>query len=279
MSALSATLVLARLELAGTVRRRWIRLFAAAFALLAAGAAWSAGSLDEGAGPEGFARATVAMVPLALMLVPLAGLLVGITGQSGEPGGEGFLFAQPVRRSSVLVGRWLGQGTALAGAVAAGLTAGAIVVWATTGSYALLRCAALVAISALLAFVFLSLAALIAVASGQRTSALGVGAFAWFFFVIFHDSLALWAAGSLSGRLGARVLFTSVFLNPVDIARVLILSLAGTPHVLGAAGEAWALFLGGPVPAAVLAAGALAAWALLPLLAARRLIARKDLAS
>jgi Cu-processing system permease protein len=277
MSGLSAVLVLARLEWTGTVRRRWIRLFALAFALLAAGVSWSTGSLDEGAPAEGFARATVAMVPLSLMLVPLAGLLIGISGQGGESGGEGFLFAQPVRRSGVLLGRWLGQAAALAGAVSAGLVAGAAVVWATTGSHALLRCAALVAISSMLAVVFLSLAALIAVASGQRTSALGVGAFAWFFFVILHDSLALWAAGSLSGRLGTRVLFTSVFLNPVDIARVLILSLAGTPHVLGAAGEAWELFLGGAVPAATAAAAALVAWAVVPLLAAQRLIARKDL--
>ena len=33
--------------------------------------------------------------------------------------------------------------------------------------------------------------------------------------------------------------------NPMDSVRVLTLSFAGTPHVFGAAAEAWNLFLGG----------------------------------
>jgi Cu-processing system permease protein len=271
-------LLLARLELSITTRRRWVRLFSAAFALMSAGVAWSAGGLQEVGAAEAFGRTTVALVPLVLMVAPLAALLVGVTGQSGEPGGEAFLFALPLRRSEVLLGRWLGQAAALGASLLIGFAAGGAIVADVTGDMrGLLAFSLFVLAAALLTAAFLSLAALVAVCCPQRTAALGVACFLWFFLVIFHDAAALWAAGWLSGRMGANVLFTAVILNPVDTARVAILSLAGTPHVLGPAGEAWRRALGGEVAAALLALAVLLAWTVLPLEAARRVQARKDL--
>jgi Cu-processing system permease protein len=275
---LAALRVVGRLELATTARRRWVRLFSVAFALMAAGIAYSAGALEEGGGPDGFARTTVALVPLMLMVAPLAALLVGITGHSGDAVGEGFLFALPLSRSEILVGRWLGQVAALGTSLGVGFAAGALVVVALTGTAeGLPRFAVFVLASALLSAAFLSLAALVSACCGPRTAALGVGCFVWFVLVILHDALSLWLAGQVAGRAGARVLLASVLLNPVDTARVAILSLAGTPHVLGAAGEAWALAFGGAAPAAVVAFATLLAWVLVPLEVARRRLGGRDL--
>jgi hypothetical protein len=55
--------------------------------------------------------------------------------------------------------------------------------------------------------------------------------------VLLFDALALGAAVWLTGRAGSRLLMLSVFANPADLMRVLTLSLAGTPYLLGAAGE------------------------------------------
>jgi Cu-processing system permease protein len=269
--------LLARLELVITVRRRWVRIFAVVFSILSATVAYSTGALDDSGGPDGFARTTVALIPLVLMLVPLAALLMGISGQTDEPGGEAFLFAQPLSRSQILLGRWLGQAAALGGAVWPGFAAGAVVVASTGGVTGLAGFVVFVLIATLLAAVFLSLAALVAMWSGQRTAALGVGCFVWFLFVILHDALALWVAGLVPGRTGARVLFISVLANPVDTGRVAMLSLAGTPHVLGAAGVSWEMFLGGPMPAAVVAFVVLLLWTVVPLEAARRRLGRRDL--
>ena len=268
---------LAGLEFVSLARTRWIRLFAVAFALLAIAAAQAAGSLEDLGGPEGFARTTVALVPLVLLLVPLAALLMGINGQGDEPGAEAFVFTQPVARWEVLVGRWLGESAALGATVGAGFGAAACFLILHAGAADLPRFATLVVTSVLLGMAFLSVAALVAVARPGRSAALGAGAFVWLFFVLLHDAAALWAAGWLTGRAGGRVLFASVFLNPVDIVRVLALSFSGTPHVFGAAGEAWNLFLGGEARAALIAALALLAWVALPLEAARRLLARRDL--
>ena len=55
------------------------------------------------------------------------------------------------------------------------------------------------------------------------------------------------------------------------------LLLAGTPHVLGAAGESWLRALGGPEPALLLSSAALAGWIVIPLAIAAHIHARHDL--
>jgi hypothetical protein len=63
----------------------------------------------------------------------------------------------------------------------------------------------------------------------------------------------------------------------VDLVRVLTLVLAGTPHVLGAAGESWLRALGGPAATSLMSTLALIAWILIPLAIAVRLRETRDL--
>jgi Cu-processing system permease protein len=268
---------IAQLELTAAIRLRWIRLLTVAFALLAAAAAYSAGAANEVSGAEGFARTTMALVPVVLILVPLSALILGVSGQTSEPGGEPFLFGQPVSRATVLVGRWLGESVALGSAIVTGLGIGGAIVAFGGGGDGLWRFVFFVIAAVVLATIFLSIAAAIAAATEKRVVALGVATFAWFFFVLLYDGAALSLAGSLTGSIGGRVLFGSVFGNPADLIRVVALSVSGTPNVLGAAGDAWVRFLGGTIGAAVLAAVALTAWILAPLLVGVRLIDARDL--
>jgi len=130
---------IARLELTAAVRLKWIRLLTAAFALLAATAAYSAGAATEMSGAEGFARTTMALVPVVLILVPLAALILGVSGQASEPGSEPFLFGQPVSRATILVGRWLGESVALGSSIVTGLGIGGAIVAFGSGADGLPR--------------------------------------------------------------------------------------------------------------------------------------------
>ena len=270
-------LTIARLEFVAAARLKWIRLLTAAFALLAAAAAYSAAAATELSGADGFARTTMALVPVVMILVPLAALVLGVSGQAAEPGSEPFLFGQPVSRATVVIGRWMGESVALAGAIVVGLGVGGGVVALGSGVDGLPRFAVFVLAAVVLAVIFLSIAAAIASATDKRVAALGAGTFAWFFFVLLYDGAALSLAGWISGSLGGRVLFGSVFGNPADLIRVVTLSIAGTPNVLGAAGDAWIRFLGGTTTATVAAMSALTAWMLAPLAVGVRLMSRRDL--
>ena len=129
----------------------------------------------------------------------------------------------------------------------------------------------------MLAVIFLSIAAAIASATDKHVVALGAGTFAWCFFVLLYDGAALSLAGWLTGSVGGRVLFGSVFGNPADLIRVVTLSVAGTPNVLGAAGDAWIRFLGGTGAAAAAAIVALTVWMIAPLAVSVRLMSTRDL--
>ena len=270
-------LTIARLEVTAAARLNWIRLLTAAFALLAAAAAYSAGAADELSGADGFARTTVTLVPVVVILVPLAAVILAVSGQSSEPDGQPFLFAQPVSRTAVFVGRWLGEAAALGGAIAAGLAVGAAVIAFGSGVDGIGRFALFGAASVALALVFLSVGAAIAAATEKRVAALGAAVFTWFVFVLLYDGAMLSIAGQLTGRTGGRILFASIFGNPADLVRIVALSWAGPPQVLGAAGDAWMRFLGGSVAAGALAVAALAAWTVAPLFAGAYLLSVRDL--
>ena len=274
---MNAVATIARFELTAAARQKWVRLLGVAFAAMTVAVAHSVGALEELGAPEGLARTTVSLVPLVLLLVPLASLLLGVTGHAGEPGSEAYLFTQPVTRGQVLFGRWLGEFAALTVSLAAGFGAGAAILAFLAGASELPRFLFFVFTAILLGAAFLAIAAAVSAFAPRRTVALGLAAFVWFFFVLLYDSVALGLAGWVTGRMGGRVLFLSVFGNPADLVRVLALSIAGTPHVLGAAGDSWSLFLGGPGRASALALAALFSWTALSLERARRKLRRRDL--
>ncbi len=269
-------MIIARMEFTATARLWWIRLFTVAYALMTVAMAYASGVIGETEAGEGFARLTIAVLPLALMLVPLASLLIG-TSNAGGDDATGFLLAQPVSRLEHLLGRWLGQAAAVSISIVVGFGTGGALVSAASGASDAGRLGVLIAACLLAGLTFLSVATLISSAVSRRSAAMGVAAFAWFFAVILYDAamlaVALWAPGTT----GARVLFMSVFGNAVDLVRVLALLLAGTPHVLGAAGESWLRALGGSAPAAWLSAAVLTAWIVLPLAAAARIQSVRDI--
>jgi Cu-processing system permease protein len=271
----TAWITIARMEVTATARLWWIRLLTLAYAAVTVAMAHASGVIAETAPDEAFARLAVAVLPLALSLVPLAALLIAVSGAAAEDA-TGFLLSQPVSRLQHLVGRWLGQAAALSISLVLGFGAGGAIVSLLSGASDVGRFVVLVAACLLAAVAFLSIGTLITATVSHRSAAMGIAAFVWFVAVILYDSIMLAIAVWATGSAGARVLFVSVFANVVDLVRILTLLLAGTPHVLGAAGESWLRGLGGPQLAALLSIGALAAWIFLPLALAARIHSTRD---
>jgi Cu-processing system permease protein len=266
---------IARMEFTANSRVRWIRLLTLAYALMTIAMAYASGVIGETDPGEAFARLTVAVLPLALTLVPLAALLVGVTGAATDDA-TNFVLAQPVSRLQHLTGTWLGQAAALSLSVVAGFGTGGAVVSVASGARDIGNLVILVVAGVIVALAFLSMATLVVAAVSRRNAAMGIAAFIWFAAVILYDaamlSLAVWA----SGPGGARVLFVSVFGNVVDLVRVPTLLAAGTPHILGAAGESWLRALGGAQAAGFTSAAALIAWIVIPLAVAARIHESRD---
>lgn len=268
---------IARHELMINMRNKWTLIFAVVFAVLVVGISYF-GIVAEGfSGMENFTRTSASMLNLVLYLVPLVSLTMGTLSFTGDNAIVELLFAQPVSRLEVLLGKLAGLFSSLSISMMAGFLAAGSVILSFNGTDGLLAYASFVLLSLVLALIFLCLAAAIAAANRRMSKAFGVSLFLWFFFVLFYDLLALGTTVLLSGQSSNYFLFASLFGNPVDMVRVATLIILDNVTIFGAAGAALLRFLGGPVASLILLVGGLGLWIAAPLCVAQILIQRQDI--
>ena len=269
-------MAIAKKELRDAVRARWFWLYAAGFATLAAVLAAIALPGSQVAGYAGFGRTAASLVALVQLIVPLMGLTLGaqsLAGQS-ERGTLRFLLSHPVSRTEAFIGTYLGLAAALFATATIGFGSAGLVTAlrsssADTGSF--LRIAAL---SWVLAAIMLGIGMLISAFARKAGAALGAAIFVWL-TVAFLGDLGLMGTSIATG-LPVDVLFLSALLNPAEAFRLAsLMGFAGTLDVLGPAGSYAVDQYGGKLDMLLL--GTLAAWVVLPSLAAWwRFAARKD---
>ena len=275
---MSAVLLCARQELLLAVRSRWLHVFAVVFAALAIVVAGAGYVLSGGYGLQDFARTSASLVQLVLLIVPLAAISFGVLALTPERGQAEVLFAQPVSRTHILAGRYLGLFASLAAAQAIGFGLAGLVLQAQSGPTGLSAFIAVVVVSLALTAVFLSIAAMLAHARGaRRARVLALALVVWFVTVVLYDVAALGAASLLRSGSASRLLITAVLVNPADAARTMALMAVEGTAAFGAASLALLRFTGGGSHAIGLAAISLLVWTLAPLAIAARRIARADL--
>ena len=275
----SPLLLVARQELLLAARSRWVQIFAAVFALLSLGVAGSGYVLSGGHGFQDFARTSASLVELVALVVPLAALLMGVLALAPEQGVAEILYAQPVARRTVLLGKLLGLFGALAAAQSVGFGAAGLVIFSQAGEEGGAGYALLVLGSILLTAAFLAIAALLAAGAvgRKRVRALAFAIVVWFLAVVLLDVAALGAASLLPSGTASRLLVLSVIANPVGAVRTgALLAIEGTA-AFGAASLALLRFTHGPVGAAVALAGSIALWIVVPAALAVRRLGRVDL--
>lgn len=268
---------IARQELVVNLRNKWILTFAVAFATLILAISYFGLVTAGTVGFQGFTRTSASLLSLVLYVVPLIALTMGTLSFTSEQGVSELLFAQPVTRTEILMGKLAGLFASMVTATLIGFGSGGLVIAARTGSEGAARYPIFVALSLLLALAFLSLSALVAFLFQRKTRAFGVTLLLWFFFVIFYDLLVIGGSLLLKERTANTLIFTSLFGNPVDMVRVASLIVLDGKEVFGAAGAALVRFLGGERASLLLLLGGLLVWIVGPLLASQRLLKRQDI--
>ena len=273
----NALMTIARQELTISLRSRWVLVFAGVFGLLSLAISYFGTVTAGAAGLQGFERTAASLLSLVLYLVPLLGLMLGTLNISRDRAANELLFSQPVGRDEILYGRLLGLFCATSAAMFAGFAMAAIVILNQIGPRGFARFAGLVALSFVIAGVFLSIGAVAGLLTESRTQAFGISLCIWFFFVLFYDLAVIGLAFVVRERLANVLIFASLFGNPIDLARVSSLLTLGDPAIFGAAGAALLKFLGGPAQSYAALGVALAAWLAGPLVLAARIVRRIDL--
>jgi len=264
----------ARREFRDAIASKWFLLYTLAFTVLAVGVSFLSLSGVGSHGFAGFGRTAAGLLNLIMLIVPLMALTAGASSIAGERerGTLLYLLAQPVSRTQVLLGKYLGLSAALVCSLCVGFGVSAgVLAWRAggvgIGSYALL-----VGFTALLALAMLSVGVLISVISRRSSVATGLALFVWLSLVFLSD-LGL-MAGSLLFKLRVQEIFGLAVINPLQSFKMgVIVNMNASLDVLGPVGAYASHTLADALPWAL--ASSIVAWALIPLALAGALFARR----
>ena len=225
--------VVAREEFRQALESRWLFGFTALLAALVLGLSFFGMAQSREVGFQGFARVTLSLMNLVLFIVPLTGLMLGVTSVTGGSGALPLLLAQPVSRREVLAGKLVGLGAALTVAQLVGFGGGGVVVALSAGADQVRGFAVLTGLSIALGWLMVSTSLMIAVLRPDRLKAMSAALFLWLLLVVAYDLVVLGATTLLGGLPLQRVLVPALLLNPVDIARVLTTLAVGSGALFG----------------------------------------------
>lgn len=225
--------VIAREEFRQALESRWLFGFTAILAALVLGLSFFGLAQGREVGFQGFARVTLSLMNLVLFIVPLTGLLLGVTSVTGGSGTLPLLLAQPVSRREVLLGKLVGLGTALTVAQLVGFGGGGLVIAVSAGPDQVRGFAALSGLSIALGWLMVSTSLMIAVLRPDRLKAMSIALFLWLLLVVAYDLVVLGATTLLGGVPLQAVLVPALLVNPVDLARVLTTLAVGSGALFG----------------------------------------------
>jgi len=219
-------------------------------------------------------RAALSLLNVVLAMVPLVSLVFGTMYLYGAREFIELLLAQPVGRRALFAGLYGGLALPLAGRFVLG--AGLPFLWARPGDDSGSGpIALLLACGVLLTLIFTALAFLVSLLVVDRARGLGAAIVLWLCATALYDAILVFAATTLTAYPLERPLLILTLLNPVDLARVLLLLRFDVAALMGYTGAVFERFFGSTVGLGVVTA-ALVAWCLLPLLLAVRRFVRKD---
>ncbi|MBI3789907.1 MAG: ABC transporter permease subunit [Gemmatimonadetes bacterium] len=245
-------------------RNRWLAAYAITFFVVAEGLFWFGGT-----GPQ----VVLSVLNIVLLVVPLVSLVFGTLHVYASREFIELLLAQPVPRGRLFAGLYLGLALPLVGAfllgaglpfalnVRAGASPAALAALMTAGSA--LTCAGAGA------------AMWFALRTDDRLAGVGAALGAWLLATVVYDGVVLAAATSLGDWPIERPVLGLMLANPVDLARMLVLTQLDVSALMGYTGALFERTFGSAIGTTV-AVIALGAWCAGPALLALRRFRRRD---
>ncbi|HKJ02588.1 MAG TPA: ABC transporter permease subunit [Longimicrobiales bacterium] len=221
----------------------------------------------------GVERALPSLANVVLLAVPLVSLLITTVFLYDGRAFTELLLSHPVARPTLFGGLYLG----LALPLSAMFVLGVGVPMALFGGFGEGAASALLVVGAgaLLTAVFTALGFWVAFSVGEAARGLAAALILWLAFTLVYDGVVLIASHTLAAYPLERPMLAAMVLNPVDLARVMILMAVDASALLGYTGAVFQDFFGGGW--GVLTAGAsLVAWVAVPYALALRRFRRMD---
>jgi Cu-processing system permease protein len=215
-------------------------------------------------------KVVMSLLNIVLMVVPLVSIIFTTIHFYNSYEFIELMLAQPVNRKLVFLSEYGAVAFSLCFAFVAGVGIPMVAYGPGISGLTLLFT------GVVLTLVFVSLAFLAAVLTRDKAKAIGVALLFWFYFSLIYDGLLLWVIYSFADYPLEKVTVSLIALNPVDLARVIMLLQLDISALMGYTGAFFKDFFGSET-GLVFSVSVLLVWIVAPLLIAQRIFQKKDL--
>jgi len=188
-------------------------------------------------------KAIITLLNIIIVLTPLIGTIFGVMYFYNSKEFTELLLAQPIKRSTIFLGQYLGISISLTLSLVLGLGI-PFLMYGLFKSSAIFDFGLLLVVGSFLNFIFVALAFNVALSNVNKIKGFGYAILMWLFLAVIYDGLFLISLIVFNEYpLDKYSLFATMF-NPIDLSRILILLKLDISALLGYTGAVFKKFFG-----------------------------------
>ncbi|OUR93360.1 ABC transporter permease [Flavobacteriales bacterium 34_180_T64] len=209
-------------------------------------------------------KAVITLMNVIIVLVPLIGTIFGVMYYYNSKEFTELLLAQPLKRSSIFLGQYLGVALSLSMSLILGLGL-PFVFYGLFESSAIWDFSLLLITGTFLTFIFTALAFNIALSNENKIKGFGYAILLWLFLAIIYDGIFLMTLIMFEDYPLDKLSLVGTMLNPIDLSRTLILLKLDISALLGYTGAVFKQFFGTNI-GLIVSLIMLSVWVVIPVL-------------
>ena len=188
-------------------------------------------------------KAVITLMNVIIVLVPLIGTIFGVMYYYNSKEFTELLLAQPLKRSSIFLGQYLGVALSLSMSLILGLGI-PFIMYGLFKSNVIWDFSLLLITGTFLTFIFTALAFNIALSNENKIKGFGYAILLWLFLAVIYDGLFLMSLIIFEDYPLDKLSLFGTMLNPIDLSRTLILLKLDISALLGYTGAVFKKFFG-----------------------------------
>lgn len=214
-------------------------------------------------------KATVSLLNIVLLFVPLVSIIFGTIHFYNSGKFMEMLLAMPIKRSNIFWAEYLGLAVSLSIGFLIGVGIPLMAYGASlTGIYLLLT-------GVFLSFIFSGFAFLSSVINKDKAKGIGLSLMIWFYLSILFDGIVLIITLFFNDYPLEKLMLALTALNPIDLARVMILLKLDISALMGYTGATFEQFFGS-MTGSLFSVLFLVMWIAVPAFGALRIFNKKN---
>ena len=219
-------------------------------------------------------KAVITLMNVIIILVPLIGTIFGVMYYYNSKEFTELLLAQPIKRSSIFLGQYLGVALSLSMSLIIGLGL-PFVFYGIFKSSAIWDFSLLLITGTFLTLIFTALAFNIALSNENKIKGFGYAILLWLFMAVIYDGIFLMSLIAFEEYPLDSFSLIGTMLNPIDLSRVLILLKLDISALLGYTGAIFQKFFGTNF-GIIISTIVLLLWVIIPTYVIQRKSRKKD---